>query len=131
MMVSQLQGSFLTFLVQACKANRVLDIGTFAGYSAACMAEGLRSRGDGAKVVTLEKDELCQRVAKENIEAAGYSDLIEFLLGDASELLELLDNSMPYDLVFIDANKSGYIKYYNTILERNLLSNDGIIVADN
>ncbi|CAG8484446.1 5882_t:CDS:2 [Diversispora eburnea] len=112
MMISELQGSFFIFLVQALKANRILEVGTFTGLSAACFAEGLRRLGskDDAKVVTIEYSKEYYEMAKNNINNAGYSDLVE-----------LISN----------ADKGGYIKYYDTILERNLLSDDGIIIADN
>ncbi|RHZ77686.1 hypothetical protein Glove_174g98 [Diversispora epigaea] len=132
MMVSQLQGSFFTFLVQALKAKRVLEVGTFTGFSAACFAEGLRRLGnkDDAKVVSIEYSKEYYEIAKNNINNAGYSDLVELILSDGASALEGMDNSKQFDLVFIDADKGGYIKYYDTILERNLLSDDGIIVAD-
>ncbi|RIB03628.1 O-methyltransferase [Gigaspora rosea] len=130
-MVSPLQGSFMKFLVEMTKAKRVLEIGSLTGYSALCMAEGLKHRGSEAKIVTLEKDEKLFKTAKENIESSGLGHLIEQKLGNAIDTLSTLDNSVPYDLIFIDADKSNYINYYNTILERNLLSDDGIIAADN
>ncbi|KAF0488002.1 O-methyltransferase [Gigaspora margarita] len=130
-MVSSVQGTFLKFLVQMSKATRVLEIGTFTGYSALCMAEGLKGRGSEAKVVTLEKNIEHFKVAKENIESSGLGHLIELKLGDAIDTLLNLDNAVQYDLIFIDADKGNYINYYNTVLERNLLSDDGIIVADN
>ncbi|KAF0488005.1 O-methyltransferase [Gigaspora margarita] len=82
-MVSSVQGTFLKFLVQMSKATRVLEIGTFTGYSALCMAEGLKGRGSEAKVVTLEKNIEHFKVAKENIESSGLGHLIELKLGDA------------------------------------------------
>ncbi|CAG8675953.1 16128_t:CDS:2, partial [Dentiscutata erythropus] len=130
-MVSSVQGTFLKFLVQISKATRVLEIGTFTGYSALCMAEGLKERGLEAKIVTLEKDIDHFKAAKENIESSGLGHLIELKLGNAIDILSNLDNSVQYDLIFIDADKGNYINYYNTVLERNLLSDDGIIVADN
>ncbi|CAG8742419.1 1576_t:CDS:2 [Cetraspora pellucida] len=133
MMVSSVQGSFLKFLVQTSKAKRVLEIGAFTGYSALCMAEALQGRGPDAKVVTLEKSEEYFKAAKENIESSGLGHLIDLKLGDAREIdiVSNLDNSVKYDLIFLDADKGGYIHYYNIILERDLLSDDGFIVADN
>ncbi|KAF0402416.1 methyltransferase [Gigaspora margarita] len=130
-MVSTLQGLFMKILVEMTKAKRVLEIGTLTGYSALCMAEGLKQRGSEAKVVTLENDEELFKTAKENIESSGLGHLIEQKLGNAIDTLSTLDNSIPYDLIFIDADKNNYINYYNTILERNLLSDDGIIAVDN
>ncbi|CAG8745060.1 26881_t:CDS:2 [Dentiscutata erythropus] len=130
-MVSPVQGAFLKFLVQMSKATRVLEIGTLTGYSALCMAEGLKERGSEAKLVTLEKDEENFKAAKENVESSGLGHLIELKLGDAMDTISNLDNSIQYDLIFIDADKRNYLNYYNTILERNLLSDDGIIAVDN
>ncbi|CAG8534998.1 5600_t:CDS:2 [Cetraspora pellucida] len=131
MMISSVQGAFLKFLIQISKAKRVLEIGTFTGYSALCMAEALQGQGSDAKVVTLENDDEFFKVAKENIESSGLGHLIEMKFGDAKETLLNFDNSVKFDLVFIDADKGGYINYYNTVLERNLLSDDGFIFADN
>ncbi|CAG8491073.1 7913_t:CDS:2 [Scutellospora calospora] len=131
MMISTVQGAFLKLLVQMSKVTKVLELGTFTGYSALCMAEGLKERGPEAKVVTLEKDLTYFKAAKENIESSGLGHLIELKHGDATETLSNIDNSVQYDLIFIDADKINYINYYNTILERNLLSDDGVIVADN
>ncbi|CAG8852194.1 11018_t:CDS:1, partial [Racocetra persica] len=82
-MVSSIQGAFLKFLVQTNKATRVLEIGTFTGYSALCMAEGLKGRGSEAKVVTLEKNIDYFKAAKENLESSEFGHLIELKLGNA------------------------------------------------
>ncbi|RIB09512.1 O-methyltransferase [Gigaspora rosea] len=131
MIVSSLQGSFLKSLVQISKATRVLEIGSLTGYSALCMAEGLKERGSEAKIVTLEKDEEFFKTAKENVESSGLGHMIELKLGAALDTLSTLDNAIPYDLIFIDADKENYINYYNSVLERNLLSDDGTIIVDN
>ncbi|CAG8545827.1 22374_t:CDS:2, partial [Racocetra persica] len=131
MLVPSLEGAFLKFLVQISKATRVLEIGTFTGYSALWMAECLQGRGSEAKIVTLEKNEKSFKMAKENIESSELGHLIEMKLGDARETLLNFNNSVKFDLVFIDADKANYINYYNTVLERNLLSDNGFIVADN
>ncbi|CAG8790897.1 5782_t:CDS:2, partial [Dentiscutata erythropus] len=130
-MVSPVQGAFLKFLVQLSKATRVLEIGTLTGYSALYMAEGLKERGSEVKLVTLEKDEENFKAAKENIESSGLGHLIELILGDAMDTISSLDNTVQYDLIFLDGDKRNYINYYNTILERNLLSDNGIIAVDN
>ncbi|KAF0372168.1 methyltransferase [Gigaspora margarita] len=130
-MITPVQGAFLKFLVQMSKATRVLEIGALTGYSALCMAEGLKERGSEAKVVTLEKNIENFKVAKENIQSSGLGHLIELKLGDAVDTLSNLDNSVQYDLIFLDADKINYINYYNIILERSLLSDDGFIVVDN
>ncbi|CAG8561945.1 6949_t:CDS:1, partial [Racocetra fulgida] len=85
MLVPSVQGAFLKFLVKISKATRVLEIGTFTGYSALWMAESLQGRGSEAKIVTLEKNEEFFKVAKENIESSGLGHLIEMKLGDARE----------------------------------------------
>ncbi|RHZ77585.1 hypothetical protein Glove_174g130 [Diversispora epigaea] len=133
MMISPSQGAFFTFLIQMLKAKRILELGTYTGYSAACFAEGLRRMGntDGAKVISVEYGEKYHEMAYRNINNAGYLDLVELILGDGVMVLEALDNFEPFDFVFLDANKNGYIKHYDIILERNLLADNGIMVADN
>ncbi|RHZ77688.1 hypothetical protein Glove_174g97 [Diversispora epigaea] len=133
MMISQTQGSFFALLVQVLKAKRILEVGAFTGFSAACFAEGLRILGnkDDSKVVSIEYNKEYYEIAKNNINNAGYSDLVELILSDGASALKGMDNSKQFDLVFIDADKAGYKNYYDIILERNLLSDDGIIVVDN
>ncbi|CAI2167490.1 1872_t:CDS:2 [Funneliformis geosporum] len=129
MMVSQLQGSLLTMLCKVMNASKVLELGCFTGYSALCLAEGIK--GNKGRVISCEKDEGFAKVALQNVKETGMDDLVEIRIGDGLNTLQSFEKSTHFDLIFIDANKSGYVNYYETILERDLLSNRGIIVADN
>jgi predicted O-methyltransferase YrrM len=124
MMVGPLQGRFLAFLVRALRARRVLEFGTFTGYSSICMASVLP---DDGRVVTLDVNEETTEIARRYAAEAGVIDRIDYRLGPAVDILPELDG--PFDLVFIDADKDGYVGYYEGALPK--LAADGLIVADN
>lgn len=124
MMVGHLVGRFLGMLVAFGRPQRVLEVGTFTGYSALAMAEALPP---GGRIVTLELSPVHAALAQAHIDASPYADRIEILVGPASETLRTLQG--PFDLVFIDADKPGYIDYYEAALP--LLSRSGLLVADN
>ena len=124
MLSGPIVGRFLETLVAIMQPRLVVEIGTYAGYSALAMAAALPS---GGRVVTLEIDETHADFAQRHFDASPYGDRIELLRGPALESLEQLDG--PYDLVFIDADKTGYPDYYEATLAK--LSRDGLIVADN
>jgi caffeoyl-CoA O-methyltransferase len=124
MSVGALEGSFLSFVVFMKKPQRALEIGTFTGWSSIAMAAALPPGGTLVTCdVNAETNEIAQRYARE----AGVADRIEYRLGPAVETLAELDG--PFDLVFIDANKDGYIDYYEAVLPK--LADDGVILADN
>ena len=124
MMVGPLEGRFLAFLVRALRAKRVLEVGTFTGYSSICMASALP---DGGRIVTLDVNEESTEIARRYATEAGVVDRIDYRVGPASEMLAELEG--PFDLIFIDADKPGYIGYYEAALP--MLAPDGLIVADN
>jgi caffeoyl-CoA O-methyltransferase len=124
MMVGPLEGRFLAFLIRALRAKRVLEVGTFTGYSSICMASALP---DGGRIVTLDVNEESTEIARRYATEAGVVDRIDYRVGPASETLAELDG--PFDLIFIDADKPGYIGYYEAALP--MLAPDGLIVADN
>ena len=124
MMVGRLEGRFLELLTFALGARRVLEIGTFGGYSTIWLARGLP--GDGS-VLTLEIDAHHADVARNNIDAAGLSELVEVRLGPAAETLAGLTGT--FDLVFIDADKAAYPDYFEAVLPK--LAPGGLIAADN
>jgi caffeoyl-CoA O-methyltransferase len=124
MMVGRQEGRFLELLVYAAQATRVLEIGTFTGYSSIAMAAGL---GDGGSIISLEVDPHHATVARGNIAAAGLESTISVIEGPALESLAELQG--PYDLVFIDADKVGYDAYFEAVLPK--LAPRGIIVLDN
>ena len=124
MMVGPLEGRFLAFLIRALRAKRVLEVGTFTGYSSICMASALP---DGGRIVTLDVNEESTEIARRYATEAGVVDRIDYRVGPASETLAELEG--PFDLIFIDADKPGYIGYYEAALP--MLAPDGLIVADN
>jgi len=124
MMVGPLEGQFLGWLVRLSGARRVLEIGTFTGYSSISMALALGSEG---RITSLDVNEETTAVARRYAEEAGVTDRIDYRVGDALEALEGLDG--PFDLAFIDADKANYVDYYEAVLPK--LGDDGFIVADN
>src|SRR5579884_1551237 len=113
MMVCNVEGAFLSFLVAMTKAKRVLEIGTFTGWSSIAMARALPEDGT---IVSCDIDEETTAVARRYAEEAGVADRIEYRLGPAVETLATLDG--PFDLAFIDADKGGYVDYYEAILPK-------------
>jgi caffeoyl-CoA O-methyltransferase len=124
MMVGPVAGRFLQTLVFATQARRVLEIGGFSGYSAISMAGGLP---EGGKITSCEIDPDRAEVARRHIDNAGFADQVEVVVGPALDTIATLEG--PFDLVFIDANKEGYVDYYEAALP--LLADTGLIVADN
>lgn len=118
------QGRILAMFSWMIRPTRVVEIGTYLGYSALCFAEGL---ADGGKVVTLDVNEETNKVARSYVEKTEYADRIEFLLGQAADLIKVMEG--PFDLVFIDADKTNYSKYYDLVFEK--LRPGGFIIADN
>jgi caffeoyl-CoA O-methyltransferase len=124
MLTGPVEGRFLQFLVWALGARRVLEIGTYSGYSALSMAGGLP---EGGHIDTCELEEEHAAVARRYIERAGLADTITVHVGPAAETVERLDG--PWDFVFIDADKDGYLGYYEAVLPK--LAEHGLIAADN
>ena len=124
MMVGNVEGAFLSFLVTMTKAMRVLEVGTFTGWSSIAMAQALPPDGT---LVTCDVNEETTAVARRYAEEAGVADRIEYRLGPAVETLATLEG--PFDLAFIDADKGGYVDYYEAVLPK--LSPGGVIAADN
>jgi caffeoyl-CoA O-methyltransferase len=124
MMVGHVEGAFLSFLVSMTRATRVVEVGTFTGWSSIAMAGSLPP---GGSIVTCDINEETTGVARRYAEEAGVADRIDYRLGPAVETLATLDG--PFDLAFIDADKGGYVDYYEAILPK--LASDGVIAADN
>jgi len=118
------QGRVLSMLSHMIRPKTALEIGTYLGYSALCLAEGL---ADDGRVITIDVLEETNRVAKSFVDKTAYKDKIEFLLGNAAHLIPNIEG--PFDLVFIDADKPNYSKYYDLVFPR--LSDHGFIIADN
>jgi caffeoyl-CoA O-methyltransferase len=124
MLSGHIQGRVLSMLSHMIKPKRILEIGTYTGYSAICLAEGLQSEGT---LVTLDKNEELEGMVRSYFEQAGLSSQIDFRIGEGLSLIP--DIQGPFDLVFIDADKKNYLNYYNLVLEK--VSIGGYIIADN
>jgi caffeoyl-CoA O-methyltransferase len=124
MLTGTIEGRFLELLVYGMAARRVLEIGTYSGYSSISMAAGLPP---GGRIDTCEVEEEHAAVARRYIEEAGYADRITVHVGPALETLARLPG--PFDFVFIDADKVNYVKYYEDVLPK--LAERGLIAADN
>lgn len=123
MLTGAVQGRFLTMLARISGAERVLEIGTFTGYSSTCFAYGIK---EGGMVDTLEINDELEDLIREGWERAGVRDRITLHIGDAKETLRTL--SGPYDIVYMDANKREYCDYYDLIFD--LVRPGGLILAD-
>jgi len=123
--ISRVTGKFLNLLVREIKAKNVLEVGTSNGYSGIWL--GLALKQTGGKLTTIEYWDTRLAKAKENFKKCALEDVIETVQGSALEVLEALNED--YDLVFIDANKSEYVKYFEFIDKH--LKVGGIIVCDN
>lgn len=119
-----LQGRLLKMLVRMLKPKRILEVGTFSGYSAICMAEGL---DDDGKVYTFEVNDEQEDFTRPWIEQSPVADRIEFIIGDAIKEAPLL--GITFDMAFIDGDKRTYIEAYETAL--SVLRPGGFILADN
>lgn len=125
MSVSPADGALLRRLVEQTGAKRVVELGTFRGYSGLWMALGLRRTG--GRLITYDIDPQVAEVARRNFERAGVSDLITQVVGDAHVEIEKLEG--PIDLAFIDADKDGYLDYLRKLIPK--MRKGGLIVAHN
>ncbi len=124
MLTGPVEGRFLELLVFAAGARRVLEIGTYSGYSALSMAAGLPPDG---RIDTCELEPRHADVARRYIAESQYADRITVHLGPALETVNRLEG--PFDLVFVDADKTGYADYYEAVLPK--LAERGLVVFDN
>jgi predicted O-methyltransferase YrrM len=127
MQISSDQAQFLQFLIKNKKMYHILEIGTFLGYSSAAMAEALPT---GGQLTTLDIDVRATDQAKQHWQRVGLTDKINLMLGPANQSLQqLMDAQQKFDLIFIDADKSNYISYFE--YAKKLINTDGIIAVDN
>lgn len=124
MLVGPLEGAFLKMMAQLVGAKQVLEIGMFTGYSALCFAEAIP---DDGRVTTCEVDEDSAAVARRFIAQAPFGRKIEIRMGPALDTMRTLTG--PYDVIFIDADKTNYLNYYRRAIQ--LLSPRGVILIDN
>lgn len=129
MLSGHIEGQTLKMFVSMTKAKRILEIGMFTGYSALAMAEALPVDGD---IIACEVDEYVSEFAKECFQISEHGSKIKVKTAPALETLkELVDAGETFDLVFIDADKPGYVDYFNLLIETELLAKDGFICVDN
>ena len=124
MLSGHFQGRVLSMLSHMIKPEKVLEIGTYTGYSALCFAEGLKT---GGKVITIDVNEELEDLVREYIAKAGMDDRIDYRIGDATEIIPNLNDT--FDIVFIDADKKNYCNYYDLVFDK--VNQGGYIIADN
>lgn len=124
MLSGHLQGRFLAMVSKMIRPQRIIEIGTYTGYSALCLSEGLLEHG---KVTTLELDAELEDMIREYFAKAGAADRLDLHIGNAMDILPTLEG--PFDLAFIDADKQNYVSYYQMLLPK--MRSGGVILADN
>jgi len=137
MQVAADQGALIEFIVRLIGTRDALEVGTFTGYSAICIARGL---ADGGRLTCLEVNEEFAAIAQRNVDAAGVADRVDIRIGLAAESLEATAARPTYDFAFIDADKRGYPEYYELVLARmrpgalvlldNMLQGGGVLSPD-
>jgi predicted O-methyltransferase YrrM len=124
MLSGHLQGRFLSFISKILRPNFILEIGTYTGYSALCLAEGLRPEG---KIITLDVNEELEKFTRSFFDRSGFAPQIDYRIADAKN--EIPTIAGPFDLVFIDADKRNYALYFDLIIQK--MNAGGIILVDN
>jgi caffeoyl-CoA O-methyltransferase len=126
MQISPDQGALMTLLVRAARAERALEVGTFTGYSAICIARGLP---DDGSLTCLELEQEFADIARRNLDDAGVGERATIEVGPAAESLRRMPDEPTYDFVFLDADKPNYPTYYELILPR--MTPNGLMLIDN
>jgi len=124
MLSGHLQGRYLSMISHMIKPTHILEIGTYTGYSALCLAEGLTTNG---KIITLDKNEEIEEFVRNHFNKSPFNSKIDYRIGNAMEIIPQLNQQ--FDLVFIDADKINYLNYYNLIFDKVITG--GYIIADN
>lgn len=124
MLSGHLQGRFLAMIAQMIRPMSILEIGTYTGYSAICLAEGLQ---EGGVLYTIDINEELEERVRGYFNEIGLSNRIDYRIGDALEIIPELDTE--FDLVFIDADKPNYARYYDLVFDK--VRSGGFIMADN
>lgn len=124
MLSGHIQGQVLRMLSQMIKPKNVLEIGTFTGYSAICMSDGLQ---EGGKIYTLDINEELETMVRKYLGKAGLEDKVDYRIGNALDIIPTLD--VKFDLVFIDADKDNYSNYFDLVIDK--VNTGGYIIADN
>jgi len=118
------QGRLLSIISKLTNPKNILEIGTYTGYSALCLAEGLQKKGE---LITIDKNEELENFAKKYFDKSDYKNQIKQFIGNAIDIIPTLNRK--FDLVFIDADKSNYINYFNLIIDK--MNSGGVILSDN
>ena len=126
MQIAPEQGAFMTVLARLIGVRRAVEVGTFTGYSALCIARGL---ADGGRLVCCDVSEEWTALAREAWDRAGVADRIDLRIAPAIETLRALPADEPIDLAFIDADKTSYANYYEELVPR--LRTNGVMLVDN
>ncbi|MCL7752571.1 O-methyltransferase [Polaribacter sp. Z022] len=124
MLSGAFQGRVLSIITKLIQPKNILEIGTYTGYSALCLAEGLHPKG---KIFTIDKNEELETLQNKYFEKSSYRNQIEQFVGNALEIIPTINEK--FDLVFIDADKSNYINYFHLIIDK--MNPGGIILSDN
>lgn len=124
MLSGHIQGRMLSMFSNMLKPKQILEIGTYTGYSALCLVEGLL---DGGTLHTIDINEELEGMVKKYIRKAGYEDKVKQYVGNAIDIIPTIDST--FDLVFIDADKTNYANYYDMVIDR--VRTGGVIIADN
>jgi caffeoyl-CoA O-methyltransferase len=124
MLSGHFQGRLLSMISHMVKPKMILEIGTYTGYSAICLAEGL---ADNGKLITIDVNAEREEMVNAYIQKTGYQKQVQHIIGDALNIIKTLPHT--YDLIFIDADKPNYIKYYELAMEK--LNHGGYILLDN
>jgi predicted O-methyltransferase YrrM len=124
MLSGHLQGRVLSMFSHMMRPTRILEIGTYTGYSALCLAEGLAEEG---KIITIDINEELESFTRRFFDASEYAPKIDYRIGDAGQIIPTLDEM--FDLVFIDADKMNYHKYYHLVFDK--VRKGGYIISDN
>jgi len=124
MLSGHVQGRFLSLISKMLKPKVILEIGTYTGYSAICLAEGLQP---GGKLITIDNNEELEDRVRNYFKESEYNSQIDFRVGDARKIIPTLTE--VFDLVFMDADKENYSLYYDVVIDK--LPSGGLILADN
>ncbi|WP_372794321.1 O-methyltransferase [Lutibacter sp.] len=124
MLSGAFQGRVLSMISKLIQPTSILEIGTYTGYSALCLAEGIKKNGT---LYTIDKNEELEGFAKKYFDKSNYQNQIKQFIGDALNIIPTLNHK--FDLVFIDADKSNYVNYFNLIIDK--MNPGGVILSDN
>ena len=129
MLSGKVEGQFLKMLVAITNSKNILEIGSFTGYASLAMVEALPDHG---KLIACEYDAFTAEFAKTQLSKSKHGKKLDIRIGDASETIkQLFEEKTEFDFIFIDANKTGYLNYYKSIMDGGLLRKNGLICVDN